>query len=76
MFFSRPIQWHHSHVDPIWPDGTFNVWLFIGNALTLSYSSKINGYLEGLSTLDKKRPDTGMLSEGNAAHPVGRDSPL
>ncbi len=23
MFFSRPIQWYHSHVDPIWPDGTF-----------------------------------------------------
>ncbi len=23
--FSRPIQWYHSHVDPIWPDGTFNV---------------------------------------------------
>ncbi len=24
MFFSRPIQWYHSHADPIWPDGTFN----------------------------------------------------
>jgi hypothetical protein len=24
MSFSRPIQWYHSHVDPIWPDGTFN----------------------------------------------------
>ncbi len=23
MSFSRPIQWHHSHADPIWPDGTF-----------------------------------------------------
>ncbi len=23
MFFSRPIQWYHSHADPIWPDGTF-----------------------------------------------------
>jgi hypothetical protein len=21
--FSRPIQWYHSHADPIWPDGTF-----------------------------------------------------
>jgi hypothetical protein len=24
MSFSRPIQWYQSHVDPIWPDGTFN----------------------------------------------------
>jgi hypothetical protein len=24
MSFLRPIQWYHSHVDPIWPDGTFN----------------------------------------------------
>jgi hypothetical protein len=23
MSFSMPIQWHHYHVDPIWPDGTF-----------------------------------------------------
>ncbi len=22
MLFSMPIQWYHSHVDPIWPDGT------------------------------------------------------
>jgi hypothetical protein len=22
MSFSRPIQWYHSHTDPIWPDGT------------------------------------------------------
>jgi hypothetical protein len=29
MFFSRPIQWYHSHVDPIWPDGTFNI-AFLG----------------------------------------------
>ncbi len=29
---------------------------------------------EGFSTLEKKRPD--MLSEGNATHPVGCDSPL
>ncbi len=27
MFFARPIQLYHSHVDPIWPDGTFKaVW--------------------------------------------------
>ncbi len=24
MSFSRPIQWYHSHADPIWPDGNFN----------------------------------------------------
>ncbi len=23
MSFSRPIQWYHSHADPIWPDGSF-----------------------------------------------------
>jgi hypothetical protein len=23
MTFFRPIQWYHSHADPIWPDGTF-----------------------------------------------------
>ncbi len=22
MSFSRPIQWYHSHGDPIWPDDT------------------------------------------------------
>jgi hypothetical protein len=27
MSFSRPIQWYHSHADPIWPDGIFNPWL-------------------------------------------------
>jgi hypothetical protein len=26
MSFSRLIQWYHSHVDPIWPDGTFKHW--------------------------------------------------
>jgi hypothetical protein len=24
MSFSTPIQWYHSHADPIRPDGTFN----------------------------------------------------
>jgi hypothetical protein len=23
MSFLMPIQWYHSHVDPIWQDGTF-----------------------------------------------------
>ncbi len=22
MFFSRAIQWYHSHADPVWPEGT------------------------------------------------------
>ncbi len=30
MSFSRPIQWYHSHADPIWPDDTFNVWVAEG----------------------------------------------
>ncbi len=25
MSFSRPFQGYHSHADPIWPDGTFNL---------------------------------------------------
>ncbi len=25
MSFSRPIQWYHSRVDPIWTDGTYTV---------------------------------------------------
>jgi hypothetical protein len=25
MSFTRPIQWYHSHADPICPDGTFKV---------------------------------------------------
>jgi hypothetical protein len=49
--------------------------VLIGWSLTLSYSSKLNGYLyhQRVSPL-KKRPDT--LSEGNAATPDGFDSPL
>jgi hypothetical protein len=23
MSFLRPVQWNHSHADPIWPDGNF-----------------------------------------------------
>jgi hypothetical protein len=29
MAFSVPIQWYHSHEDPIWPDGTFKTSLLI-----------------------------------------------
>ncbi len=44
--------------------------------LTLSYSSKLNGYLyhQRVSPSLKKHRD--VLSEGNAAHPVGFDSLL
>ncbi len=33
MFFSRPIQWYHSHADPIWPDDTFNLFYAHGFGL-------------------------------------------
>ncbi len=26
MSFSRPIQWYHSHADPIWPDDMFIIY--------------------------------------------------
>jgi hypothetical protein len=49
---------------------------YFEKALTLSYSSKMNSYLhhQRVSPPMKNRPD--MFSEGNAAHPVGCDSPL
>jgi hypothetical protein len=28
MYFSRPIQWYHSHADQIWPDGTFKKFVY------------------------------------------------
>jgi len=44
--------------------------------LTLSYSYKrLFISSEGFSTLEKNAPYN-MLPEGNAAHPVGCDSPL
>jgi hypothetical protein len=30
MSFSMPIQWFHSHEDPIWPDGTFKTAALVG----------------------------------------------
>ncbi len=27
MSFSRAFQWYHSHLDPIWPDGTFKLYM-------------------------------------------------
>ncbi len=33
MFFSRPIQWYHSHADPIWPDGTFKFFIYSRQAI-------------------------------------------
>jgi len=35
MSFLRPIQWYHSHADPIWPDGTFKNPNFQGPGNTL-----------------------------------------
>ncbi len=28
MCFLRPIQWYHSHADPIWPDGTLKITVY------------------------------------------------
>ncbi len=47
MSFSRPIQWYHSHADPIWPDGTVKALhclylssiFFVSIYLTLFYQS-------------------------------------
>ena len=37
MFFSRPIQWYHSHADLILPDGTFKVDLSTLNSISEVY---------------------------------------
>jgi hypothetical protein len=43
--------------------------------LTFSYSSKINGYLNPQRDFLPLKKIRGMSSEGNAAHPIGCDSP-
>ncbi len=52
MSFLRPIQWYHSHVDTIWPDGTFNQrkykWLSRTVCLFLTNGGLDVGLLEGL----------------------------
>ncbi len=43
MSFSRAFQWYHSHLDPIWPDGTFKRWPPDVQALRyLFYSCSMN----------------------------------
>jgi hypothetical protein len=56
MSYSRPIQWYHSHVDPIWPDGTFKVQknisltFFQRNRLK-KVTERVNGHLQALDRL-------------------------
>jgi hypothetical protein len=33
MSFSMPIQWYHTHADPIWPDGTFKSDFYIAKRI-------------------------------------------
>ncbi len=43
MFFSMPIQWYHSHVDPISPDGIPLTEAKLGNTgIKISYISLFN----------------------------------
>jgi hypothetical protein len=48
MFFTRPIQWYHSHADPIWPDGTFKC-----RASNTSYHVQALGWLDSFVKEDK-----------------------
>jgi hypothetical protein len=43
--------------------------------LTLSYSSKINGYIYH-QRVSPPLKQNALIAKGNAAHPVGCDSPL
>ncbi len=47
MSFLRPIQWYHSHVDPVWLDGTFK---------------HLSFFLE-LYLIERFRFATGMIAE-------------
>ncbi len=50
MFFSRPIQWYHSHADPIWPDGTFKS-LFFNIVISKHWQAMYSIY-------SKEKPET------------------
>ncbi len=41
MSFSRAFQWYHSHLDPIWPDGTFKQIFFSRDYLLAKFSDEI-----------------------------------
>ncbi len=45
MYFSMPIQWYHSHVDPIWPDGTFKKSRHLGFGVFIDIWTKGCTYL-------------------------------
>jgi hypothetical protein len=51
MVFTRPIQWYHSHADPIWLDGTFKVHkckIFRLMIFTLIYAIWVGDLEDGL----------------------------
>jgi hypothetical protein len=51
MSFSRPIQWYHSHADPIWPEGTFK-------------SKTKGGYLRHSCDFYADSPSSAVFSQG------------
>ncbi len=58
MSFSRPIQWYHSHADPIWPDGTFKTLHTAGHIQ--SYLSRCNWPFNTFILFRMSRSLTGM----------------
>jgi hypothetical protein len=72
MSFSRPIQWYHSHADPNWPDGTFNV--FFLNTHSLSRRYKMHG-ISHLAPEDVEAappPTHGLRPTSVRTHPLAR----
>ncbi len=46
MSFSYPIQWYHSHVDPILPDGTFKHLISISETVFQGYEGSAAIFLQ------------------------------
>jgi hypothetical protein len=65
MSFSRPIQWYHSHGNPIWLDGTFKTYFTLKDSLVLvligGYSSPVEDGAEG----EAVPPAGGHVVDGN-----------
>jgi hypothetical protein len=71
MSFSRPFQWYHSHVDPIWPDGAFS------NFLNLPPPKKTCYFSAGDSAAGADQPGGGYLVAGRPClRPPHRFLPL
>ncbi len=60
MSFSRPIQWYHSHADPIWPDGTFKSRIWIRNKIFIHNSSCTQ------ARVDSERDERGDKRDGQS----------